>query len=108
MDLSKLIAAVLLFAGSALVETGVARTPSPGHRPRPMMTRCRSAYSRDRQVDEAVFVRIENALAIISALCDVVRQTHSNHSGNSGHLKMVVRAASCSQKSGFEVSVPGV
>src|SRR5438034_6784117 len=40
------------------------------------------------EVDEAIFVRIENALAIISALGDVVRQSHRNHSGNSGHLKI--------------------
>src|SRR5882762_8593882 len=40
------------------------------------------------QVDEAIFVRIKDTLAIISALRDVVRQTHGNHSSNSGHLKI--------------------
>src|SRR5437899_3746201 len=76
------------------------------------------------EVDEAIFVRIENALAIISALGDVVRQSHRNHSGNSGHLKIggvsgellaknrdlrspsPVSPRFTRKKSGFEVSVP--
>jgi len=40
------------------------------------------------EVDKAIVVRIKDTLAIISSLRDVVRQTYSDHSGNSGHLKM--------------------
>jgi len=38
------------------------------------------------QVDAAIFIRIKNTLAIISALRDVVRQTGRDHSSHSGHL----------------------
>jgi len=37
------------------------------------------------QVDEAIVVGIENPPAVISALRDVVRQSHRNRPGNSGH-----------------------